>query len=146
MMAGRNQHALDAHEIQYCQDAWAVLCGDIFRALDVSEAAISGSKTRFNESQQKVFLGADAYPGDGPNATSRMSPLACLAHELAHWERFEIDYSRPIEPPHSFLDEAETSIHASFNSVLGAKDREDLVEDARDRITDWLSQTRHKSP
>ena len=33
------------------------------------------------------------------------------------------------------LDEAETSLQASFTSVLRMKDREDLVEDVRERWT-----------
>ena len=37
------------------------------------------------------------------------------------------------------LDEAETSLRASFTLGLTAKDREDLVEDARDRLIDWLA-------
>jgi hypothetical protein len=37
------------------------------------------------------------------------------------------------------LDEAETSLRASFTSVLSPKDREDLVEDARDRLIQWLA-------
>jgi hypothetical protein len=37
------------------------------------------------------------------------------------------------------LDEAETSLRASFTSILSPKDREDLVEDARDRLMQWLA-------
>jgi hypothetical protein len=37
------------------------------------------------------------------------------------------------------LDEAETSPRASFTSILSPKDREDLVEDARDRLIQWLA-------
>jgi hypothetical protein len=37
------------------------------------------------------------------------------------------------------LDEAETSRRASFTSILSPKDREDLVEDARDRLIQWLA-------
>ena len=37
------------------------------------------------------------------------------------------------------IDEAETSLDASFHQALGSKDREDLREDARDRLTDWLA-------
>jgi len=40
--------------------------------------------------------------------------------------------------PDSLIDEAETSLHASFNSVLNSKDREDLIEDARDRLNQWF--------
>jgi hypothetical protein len=37
------------------------------------------------------------------------------------------------------MDEAETSLRAAFTSVLRMKDREDLVEDARDRLIQWLA-------
>jgi len=71
-----------------------------------------------------------------------MSVLACLAHELAHVERFESGFQRPIEFPDALIDEAETSLHASFMSVLGPKDREDLIEDARDRLNQWFVERR----
>jgi len=70
-----------------------------------------------------------------------MSILACLAHELAHAQRLEMGFQRPFTLPHSLIDEAETSLHASFMSVLSAKDREDLIADARDRLTQWLVET-----
>ena len=38
-----------------------------------------------------------------------------------------------------FIDEAETSLRASFTPPLGKKDREDLVEDARDRLVQWIA-------
>lgn len=85
------------------------------------------------------MLGADAYPGPGTSANSRLSYVACLAHELAHFERYEIGFRRPYEPPDNVLDEAETSIHASFTLSLTAREREELVEDARDRLIDWMA-------
>jgi hypothetical protein len=84
-------------------------------------------------------LGADAYPGMGQSANSRMSVLACLAHELAHMRRAGRGFRRPLTPPDGFLDEAETSIYASFFKYVPLRDREDLVEDARDRLFDWLA-------
>jgi hypothetical protein len=86
-----------------------------------------------------VFLGADALPGDGVDANARLSTLACLAHELAHAERFQLGYRRPTDLPDVLLDEAETSLRAAFTSILSPKDREDLVEDARDRLIQWLA-------
>ncbi len=68
-----------------------------------------------------------------------MSTLACLAHELAHVERFQLGYRRLTALPDVLLDEAETSLRASFTSVVSSKDREDLVEDARDRLIQWLA-------
>ena len=70
---------------------------------------------------------------------ARLSTLACLAHELAHAERFQLGYRRPMGLPDVLLDEAETSLRASFTSILSPKDREDLVEDARDRLIQWLA-------
>jgi hypothetical protein len=46
--------------------------------------------------------------------------------------------------PDVLLDEAETSLRASFTSLLSPKDREDLVEDARDRLIQWLALRQHE--
>jgi hypothetical protein len=92
LTAGRNQIGLTERQIEYCLEAWVVLCADNPVELDTSEARQHSSRTRFNEEQNKVFLGSDALPGEGVNATSRMSTLACLAHELAHAERFGLGY------------------------------------------------------
>jgi hypothetical protein len=81
-----------------------------------------------------VFEAADALLGDGVDANARLSTLACLAHELAHAERFQLGYRRSTGLPDVLLDEAETSLRASFTSILSPKDREDLVEDARDPV------------
>jgi hypothetical protein len=137
--AGRNQIGLTEKQIAYCMEAWVVLCADRPIAFDTSEAVQYASRTRFNEAQNTVFLGADAVPGDGVDANVRLSTLACLAHELAHAERFYLGYRRPTDLPDVLLDEAETSLRASFTSVLSPKDREDLVEDARDRLIQWLA-------
>lgn len=139
LAAGRNQTGLTAKQIEYCSEAWVVLCADLPIQLETSEAARNFSRTRFNEEQDKIFLGADAFPGEGVDANSRMSTLACLAHELAHAERFRLGYRRPIDLPDVLLDEAETSLRAAFTSILNRKDREDLVEDARDRLIQWLA-------
>jgi hypothetical protein len=143
LAAGRNQTGLTEQQIEYCLEAWTVLGADLLVELDVSEAKQNFSRTRFNEGQNKVFLGADAFSGQGVDANSRMSPLACLAHELAHAERFRLGYRRPTQLPDVLLDEAEASLRAVFTSVLGRKDREDLVEDARDRLIQWLAQPHH---
>jgi hypothetical protein len=139
VLGARNRIGLSEQQIDKCIAAWAVLCGDHPRVLDTSEAMEYGSRTRFVQDRQIVMLGADAYPGSGTSANSRMSMLACLAHELAHVEWFELGYRRPFDAPDSFIDEAETSLRASFTSVLSPRDREDLIEDARDRLIDWLA-------
>lgn len=139
LAAGRNRTGLTEQQITYCLEAWALLRADLPVELDVSEATQNLSRTRFNEAQNTVFLGADAFPGEGVDANSRMSTLACLAHELAHAERFRLGYQRPTDLPDVLLDEAETSIRAVFTSLLRKKNREDLVEDARDRLIQWLA-------
>ena len=138
LVAGRNQSALSRRQIAYCRQAWAVLCGERERRLVTIEAGRHSSRTRFNELDGLVHLGADVAPGTGIEANSRMSVLACLAHELAHAERFELGFQRDITLPHNLIDEAEASLHASFHSALSRKDREDLVEDARDRLNQWF--------
>jgi hypothetical protein len=138
VLAGRNQVGLSEREITHCLGAWEFLCGGNQRKLVTIDAATHSSRTRFNEIDGIVYLGADVKPGSGIEANSRMSILACLAHERAHAERLERDFQRPIEFPESLIDEAETSLHASFMSVLNPKDREDLIEDARDRLNQWF--------
>jgi hypothetical protein len=125
--------------VAICVEVWAALCADQPIALNTSEAVQYASRTRFNEAQNTVFLGADALPGAGVDANARLSTLACLAHEFAHAERFQIGYRRPTDLPDVLLDEAETSLRAAFTSLLSSKDREDLVEDARDRLMQWLA-------
>ncbi len=139
MLQGRrNDAGLTDWQIAYCLTAWSVLCGDEPKTLITDEASNYGSHTRFPEARIVTYLGADAYPGNGPGANSRMSVLACLAHELSHVARFEQDYRRPLEMPDMLIDEAETSINASFSIALSRRDREDLIEDARDRLSGWL--------
>jgi len=113
-----------------------VLGGDSACTLDIAYAAESGSRTTFHQGQQRVVLGADAYPGVGIAARSRMSMLACLAHALAHARRYLRGYDRPV----GLIDEAETSLDASFELALNPKDRRDLVEDASDQIARWLKE------
>jgi hypothetical protein len=75
-------------------EAGVVLCADQPIAFKTSEAVQYASRTRFNEAQNTVFLGADELPGDGVDANARLSTLACLAHALAHAERFQIRLAR----------------------------------------------------
>ena len=132
----RNANALDARQIQTAVWAWQALGSPT--QLDTSRATQPGTSTAFSERHQVVFLGANAFPGSTPDANSRLSVLSCLAHELAHVERYAAGYRRPFQLPDLLLDEAETSIRASFMSPLSHRDREDLVEDARDRLDGWL--------
>ncbi len=71
-----------------------------------------------------------------------MSEMACLAHELAHAERYhKMKIDRPDTDAANPVDEAEASLHASFMQPLSISDRNDLIEDARDRIIIRLSYT-----
>lgn len=139
LAAGRNQTGLTERQIAHCVEVWTLLEAAPQTELDTSEASENLSRTRFNEEQNKVFWGADAFPGEGGDANSRMLTLACLAHELAHAERFQLGYRRPTDLPDVLIDEAETSLRASFTPMLRKKDREDLVEDARDRLVQWIA-------
>ena len=124
--------------------AWEVLIGEERRELVIIEAPNHSSRTHFSERDSKVYLGADVKPGNGIEANSRMSILACLAHELAHVQRFDREFRRSITLPDCLIDEAETSLHASFHPVLNRKDREDLIEDARDRLNQWFLEMKNE--
>lgn len=134
----RNAVGLTERQIEQCLLIWRAISGDKNVSLITTEAGNYGSRTRFVEGRNIVYLGADAFPGQGAGANARLSPLACLAHEYSHFERYERGYKRPLEEPDILIDEAETSLNASFNPLLPLKDREDLIEDARDRLDQWL--------
>lgn len=138
--AGRNKIGLTMRQIEQCQIAWRIICGqETGVELDISYADKNSSRTRFIEKKCKVMLGADVLPGDNVvDANSRMSLLACLAHEFAHSERYLAGYERPTDSPDFLIDEAETSLHASFITVLKRKDREDLREDAYERLIQYF--------
>jgi len=142
--ASRNQIGLTEYEVRYCVQLWDILCGNQKRELVTAEASRHSSRTRLNETDGKVYLGADVKPGKGLEANARLSESACLAHELSHAERFEMGFERPLEFPNKLVDEAETSLHASFMAVLSWRDVEDLVEDAMDRLNQWLVETRER--
>lgn len=143
MFSHRRTEGLEDRQINTCQEAWAVLGGDHYCPLETSSAHQHSSLTRFIEGRNVVVLGADVYPAEGStDARSRMSVLACLAHELSHATRYERGYSRSLQEPDILLDEAETSLDASFFLVLSRQDRLDLVEDASDRIISWLGAVR----
>ena len=144
MSSQRNQEGLSERQIEKCQSAWKVIGGNKLCQLEISEAASPGSRTRFSQTNSIVHLGADVMPGRSSDARSRMSMLACLAHELAHAERYQKGYDRPLDLPDLLIDEAETSLSASFTLVLGRQDRDDLVEDAQNQIVDWLTMTRQR--
>lgn len=138
LTGGRNRTGLTERQIEYCIWLWGMLGGQRIVALDTSESSRRSTRTRFDERRNMVLLGADVYPGTGVDANSRMTVLACLAHELAHAERFALGYRRPTDLPDVLLDEAETDLRAAFRLVISTAEREALVEDARDRLIEWL--------
>lgn len=148
----RNRQGLTSDQIEMAKMCWefitqstpddsgAVFLVDFSVALDVSGAHESGSKTVFIENKNLVKLGADAFPSNSAIigcANSTMSLLACLCHELAHAQRYYMGFRRPFEGRDVCLDEAETSIHASYMPALSSSDRNHLVEDAMQRLTIW---------
>lgn len=135
----RNLIGLSSRQIEACQLAWELLGGNSTCPLDVSRADIHNSLTHYSEPTQCVALGADVYPGGGTQARSRLSLLGCLAHELAHAKRHQMGFGRTDALPGKLLDEAETSLHASFELVLSPNDRCVLVEDAHDQVSSWLA-------
>lgn len=137
MLSSRNQQGLTEREIARCEQIWVLLDGDGYCELVTSEADRPGSRTRFSQAANIVYLGADVLPGSGVHARSRMSEIACLAHELAHAHRFRMGIDRTTDQPDVFLDEAEASLHASFLPNVGFIDRRDLIEDARFQIAEW---------
>lgn len=135
----RNQAGLTDEQVEKVAEAWAYLCQtegeDI--PIDFSRAREHSSLTAYSEKDGKVYIGADVYQGKGTSARARMSYFACLAHELSHAQRHRRGYDRPSSFPDMLRDEAETSLNASFMSVT-REDRFTLVEDAGDRIRQWL--------
>ena len=136
----RNHLGLSEREVEHCRLAWTVLTSTVGLEveLEVTASTRHYSETVFRESDGKVHLGANVLPGAGTSAIERLSVLACLAHEMAHVDRFQHGFRRPCVLPDLLVDEAETSLHASFYTPIGRKDREDLVEHARDLLIKWL--------
>lgn len=139
LSSSRNQRGLSRRKIAICEAIWELLGGNDVCSLDIQEASEHGSQTRYNQTTIVVYLGADVEPGIGTEARVRMSELACLAHELSHVERHKMGYDRPNTEATNAIDEAETSLHASFMQPLSITDRHDLMEDARDQITRGLA-------
>ncbi len=141
MLDRRNQNGLSPKQIDYCVLVWEVLGGDDVCTLDTTRASTHSSNTHFAQANNRVYLGADVYPGTGVSPRCSMSVLACLAHELGHASRFKRGYDRPITMPDKLLDEAEASLDGSFAPVLNELDRRTLIEDARDQVERWLITT-----
>ncbi len=144
----RNWEPLSTGDIDQCQQQWHFLCRGVHVAmhsqrlkgwsapvLDDAEARRPRSRTRFLEGRNVIMLGCDALPGAETDANSRMSFRACLAHELAHAQRHFLGFRRPFEGLGRSIDEAETSLHATFFKHLTYQDVYDLIEDAKQRLT-----------
>jgi hypothetical protein len=121
----RNSRGLSPEEIDQCVLAFEFLLSNInptrkLKAdlsnlqLDISIAHEPSSETKFLEEPFIIKLGADAIPGTILTANAQLSHTACLAHEIAHAERFKLGYERPFSYPENLIDEAETSLHASL--------------------------------
>ena len=136
----RNNVGLNEHQINSAITVWEVIGGNTVCELDVRDASEHGTFTRYNERRRCVLLGADAFPWNASDPRSHMSVTACLAHELAHAQRHRLEFDRPVELPDKQVDEAETSLHASFNSVLYRGDRCDLVRDAVSCLEAWIGE------
>ena len=137
-MCERNIDGLTDRQIAHCIMAWEILCETVGISvpLHTERATEHHSQTAYSEHKCAVYLGANVLPGRGISAVERMSMLACLAHEIAHADRHQRGFQRPFTLPDLHLDEAETSIHASFFTVISQKDREDMIEHSRDHLTE----------
>ena len=144
LSSSRNQRGLSEEKVENCQAIWEYLEGSRVCPLLVDEATEHGSRTRFHQAVNAVYLGADVEPGQGTEARVLMSEVSCLAHELAHAERFRMGIDRTVDRPDVFLDEAEASLYASFLVPLSEKERKDLVEDARTQIAAWQAATANR--
>lgn len=107
--------------------------------IDISKAHENYSTTAFIELTNTVRIGADVYPATGSSisANDTMSPFACLCHEYAHAVRYHLGFRRPFNGALMHLDEAETSIHASYEPALYPSDRITLIDDASERLAKW---------
>jgi hypothetical protein len=61
-MGNRNRVGLSERQVEYCTQAWEVLCGNKKKTLKIEDATKDGSNTRFVERSGVVYLGADAFP------------------------------------------------------------------------------------
>ncbi len=109
--------------------------------IDFSRAKIDGTRTTYADEDNIIYIGTNIYPVmSGPQtANATMSMMACLAHELAHAQRKFLGYRRNSVGRGELIDEAETSLHASFFSYLNPFHREQLVRDATERLEGWHS-------
>lgn len=151
----RNQHGLDTEQIDRVKMIWEFITqpdendpdnsveqsklAGLVVELDLSKAHEHNSTTVYLEGKGIVRLGANAYPSNGgdQSANGRMSVLACLCHEYSHAQRYHLGFRRALDGSGMHLDEAETSIHASHMPALNNRDREDLVDDATERLNFW---------
>ena len=144
MIDGRKKTGLTKAQIKRCQYIWGDIGGNAYCKLVTKNATKHSSKTEYHPDSNVVVLGANAFPGQGIDANSRMSERACLAHELAHVQRAKMNIDRTCKLPDCLIEKAEASADAKFISNLSKRDRDDLIEDARERLGAWLSLTRKK--
>lgn len=139
LLPGRRINALSQEEVKSMERNFRGLGYDGVLEFDESTA----SKTKFvvykdenDEEIGKVVVGADIFPGyDVANPNAVLDPLAAVAHEITHYERW---ISKRELPQGKFddIDEAITSLQAvcSYTSDLSSLHIQQLVSDALHRL------------
>ncbi|MBR0380835.1 MAG: minor capsid protein [Eubacterium sp.] len=125
----RNQDSLTEKQINNCID-YAVELGMPRERIAYRDTYWTG----YNPDYDILLIGTDAYPNPkSQTANGRLSYKAAIAHEvIGHRETSMRGTSRDKDDP---MDEAQASIRAArFSPGLLKKDRELLIQDARDRL------------
>ena len=125
----RNQNSLTEKQINNCID-YAVELGMPRERIAYRDTYWTG----YNPDYDILLIGTDAYPNPkSQTANGRLSYKAAIAHEvIGHRETSMRGTSRDKDDP---MDEAQASIRAArFSPGLLKKDRELLIQDARDRL------------
>lgn len=87
-----------------------------------------------------IVVGPDVFPGfDVANANAVMDPLAAVAHEITHYERWRSGRELPMGHLED-IDEAMTSLQAAcaFHRDLNSLHIEQLVSDALERLARFV--------
>lgn len=137
LLEGRNQAPLSEHEVRRASNT--------FLGMDnkVNARYVENTSTRFiagvdSEGQEygEIVFSDDIYPGRGiANPNSALSLNGAVAHELAHYYRWQDKTELPHET-FTHLDEAMTSLEAAarFSSYLSPTDMQGLISDSLHRL------------
>lgn len=137
LLEGRNQAPLSEHEVRRASNT--------FLGMDnkVNARYVGNTSTRFiagvdSEGQEygEIVFSDDIYPGRGiTNPNSALSLNGAVAHELAHYYRWQDKTELPHET-FTHLDEAMTSLEAAarFSSYLSPTDMQGLISDSLHRL------------